>query len=341
MSPRLGWTACAVLVFGASLAMARPLDKVRKDALTVGIRAGNPPFGYNETGDRKGLEYDLAAAIAEGLGCRFRVVTIANQRDGEDMLQTDKVDLVLGSIKATPEIKERFYTSNPYFRTGLGIMVMRSNQSIFTLTDLNDRYVAATPETNADKLIESFLPKAKLEVVRNTADGLGMLQKGDVEAMVHDRSILQTEALRNSAFRLLDVSLTEDNYVMLVNKRSSNLLDAVNGEINRLRTVPTPEAVSPLAAICARYKLGATIKPIVRAGAPSMGVPAAGLPASPDAPPPPTTRATTRSSSGSSNSDQSDLEQRLSAAERQILDMQRALSEITATLQQRNSKSKR
>jgi polar amino acid transport system substrate-binding protein len=336
MRLRLGWIATMMLMSQASLVVARPLDKVRKDALTVGIRVGNPPFGYNETGDRKGLEYDLAAAIAEGLGCRFRVVNIQNQRDGEDMLQTDKVDLVLGSIKATPEIKERFYTSNPYFRTGLGIMVMRSNQSIFTLTDLNDRYVAATPETNADKLIESFLPKAKLEVVRNTADGLGMLQKGDVEAMVHDRSMLQTEAQRNSAFRLLDVSLTEDNYVMLVNKRSSNLLDAVNGEINRLRTVPSPEAVSPLAAICARYKLGATIKPIVRAGAPSMGVPAVGLPAASDAPPP-AARPTTRSS----NSDQSDLEQRLSAAERQILDMQRALSEITATLQQRNSKSKR
>jgi polar amino acid transport system substrate-binding protein len=335
----LGWAAIAILVVGASLAMARPLDKVRKDALTVGIRVGNPPFGYNETGERKGLEYDLAAAIAEGLGCRFRVVTIPTQRDGEEMLQSDKVDLVLGSIKATPEIKERFYTSSPYYRTGLGIMVMRSNQSIFTLTDLNDRYVAATPETNADKLIESFLPKAKLEVVRNTEDGLAMLQKGDVEAMVHDRSMLQTEALRNSAFRLLDVSLTEDNYVMLVNKRSSNLLDAVNGEINRLRTVPSPEAVSPLAAICARYKLGATIKPIVRAGAPSMGVSAVGLPASSDAPPP--TRASTRSTrSDASGADQIELEQRVAALERQVLDMQRALSEITATLQ-RNPRSKR
>lgn len=325
-----------VLSIGASVVMARPLDKVRKDALTVGIRLGNPPFGYNETGERKGLEYDLAAAIAEGLGCRFRVVTIPSQRDGEEMLQTDKVDLVLGSIKATPEIKERFYTSNPYFRTGLGIMVMRSNQSIFTLTDLNDRYVAATPETNADKLIESFLPKAKLEVVRNTADGLGMLQKGDVEAMVHDRSMLQTEAGRNAAFRLLDVSLTEDNYVMLVNKRSSNLLDAVNGELNRLRTVPSPEAVSPLAAICARYKLGATIKPIIRAGAPSVGVSSVGLPASPEAPPP--ARATTRSSR--SGADPSDLEQRLEAVERQVLDMQRALSELTNTLQ-RNQRPKR
>lgn len=325
-----------VLSIGASVVMARPLDKVRKDALTVGIRVGNPPFGYNETGDRKGLEYDLAAAIAEGLGCRFRVVTIPSQRDGEEMLQTDKVDLVLGSIKATPEIKERFYTSNPYFRTGLGIMVMRSNQSIFTLTDLNDRYVAATPETNADKLIESFLPKAKLEVVRNTADGLGMLQKGDVEAMVHDRSMLQTEAGRNAAFRLLDVSLTEDNYVMLVNKRSSNLLDAVNGELNRLRTIPSPEAVSPLAAICARYKLGATIKPIVRAGAPAMGVPAVGLPAASDTPS--ATRGTTRTAR--SSADQADLEQRVEALERQVLDMQRALSELTNTLQ-RNQRPKR
>lgn len=340
MGARLGWAAVVVFGFGASLVVARPLDKVRKDALTVGVRVGNPPFGYSETGERKGLEYDLAAAIAEGLGCRFRVVTIPNQREGEEMLQSDKVDLVLGSVKATPEIKERFYTSNPYFRTGLGIMVMRSNQSIFTLTDLNDRYVAATPETNADKLIEAFLPKAKLEVVRNTEDGLGMLQKGDVEAMVHDRSILQTESGRNSAFRVLDVSLTEDNYVILVNKRSSNLLDAVNGEINRLRTVPSPEAVSPLAAICARYKLGATIKPIVRAGAPSMGVSSVGLPASPDAQP--TTPTTTRASrsSGSSNSDQSDLEQRLATVERQILDMQRALSELTGT-QQRNPRPKR
>jgi len=151
----------SILVLAAGL-VARPLDKVKKDALTVGIRVGNAPFGYNETGDRKGLEYDLAAAIAEGMGCRFRVVPLPNQRDGEDKLLTDKIDVVIGTVKATAELKERFLTSSPYFRTGLGIMVMKSNQSVFTLNDLNDRYVAVTPESNADKLIESFLPKAKL-----------------------------------------------------------------------------------------------------------------------------------------------------------------------------------
>lgn len=335
MRSRFVWLG-PMLLAASTLVSARPLDKVKKDALTVGIRVGNPPFGYNEIGDRKGLEYDLAAAIAEGLGCRFRVVTIPSQRDGEDKLLADKVDLVLGSIKATSEIKERFYTSNPYFRTGLGIMVMRSNQSVFTLTDLNDRYVAATPESNADKLIESFLPKAKLEVVRTTADGLGMLQKGDVEALVHDRSVLQTEAARNSSLRLLDVSLTEDNYVILVNKKSSNLLDAVNAEINRLRTIPTPEAVSPLAAICAQYKLGATIKPIIKAGAPAIGVSAMGLPAAQITPPAgstPAARPSTGSPTTAGTSSPRDLDRRMEAVERQLQDIQRAISEINSTLQ--------
>ena len=116
---------------------ARPLDKVRKDALTVGIRTDNPPFGYNETADRKGLEYDIIAAIADGMGIRFRVVKLASQNEGEDKLSADKVDLVIGSVKSTEELRDRFLVTGPYFRTGLGILVLKSNQSVYTLTDLN------------------------------------------------------------------------------------------------------------------------------------------------------------------------------------------------------------
>ncbi len=328
------WIGLFAIALSAGSAFGRPLEKVKNDALTVGIRVGNQPFGYNETSDRKGLEYDLVAAIAEGMGCKggFRVVTLTSQRDGEEKLLADKIDLVIGTVKASSEVKERFLTSHPYFRTGLGIMVMKSNQNIFTLTDLNDRYVAAAPETNADKLIESFLPRAKLEIVRSSTEALNMLQKGDVEAVVHDRAMLQTAATRNQAFRLLDVSLTEDNYVILVNKKFSSLLDAVNAQIDRLRTVPSAEAVSPLAAICARYKLGATIKPIIKAGTAPVAVPAAGLPAAQVTPPASQTATTPRQNSTQAASSR-DLERRMDGVERQLQDIQRSLSEINAALQ--------
>ena len=304
-------------LFAVSIA-ARPLDKVRKDALTVGIRTDNPPFGYNESADRKGLEYDIVAAIADGMGIRFRVVKLASQHEGEDKLLTDKVDLVIGSVKSTEELRERFLVTGPYFRTGLGILVLKSNQSVYTLTDLNGRPVAATPESNADKLIDNFIPKAKLELVRTTPEGLTMLERGDVDAFVHDRSILQAESARNSALRLLDVSLTEDNYAILVNKKSNPLLDALNAELDRMRTPPAGGGQSPLAALCARYKLGFTVKALAKPAAPGA-VAAQALPAAP--------RSQTASGTGSD-----DLEHRLQNVERRLQEIQASLAEINAIL---------
>lgn len=314
---RILLSAAALAGLCAVHAVARPLDKVRKDALTVGIRTDNPPFGYSEAAERKGLEYDLVAAIADGLGIRFRVVKLASQHEGEEKLQADKVDLVIGSVKSTEELRERFLVTGPYFRTGLGILVLKSNQSVYTLTDLNGRPVAATPESNADKLIDNFIPKAKLELVRTTPEGLSMLEKGDVDAFVHDRSILQAESARNPALRLLDVSLTEDNYAILVNKRSNSLLEALNAQLERLRTPGSGGSPTPLAVLCARYKLGFTVKPVARAGNPA----AVAVQASPVATRP------QRSGAGSE-----DLERRMDSLERRLQEIQSSLAEINAIL---------
>ncbi|HXP90900.1 MAG TPA: transporter substrate-binding domain-containing protein [Fibrobacteria bacterium] len=303
----------AVAICSISVA-ARPLDKVAKDALTVGIGTDNPPFGYNETADRKGLEYDLVAALAEGMGVHFRVVKLGSQREGEEKLLADRVDIVIGSVKSTEDLRDRFLTTVPYFRTGLGIMVLKSNQSVYTLSDLNGRPVAATPESNADKLIENFIPKAKLELVRTTTDGLTLLGTGEVDAFVNDRSTLQAESARNPAMRILDVSLTADNYVILVNKKSGTLLDALNSELNRMRTPPSPDSQCPLALLCAKYKLGFTVTAANRPGSAGVAV----APVSP--------RAT------ATRDAPQDVESRLEAVERQLKEVQANLAQINAEL---------
>jgi ABC-type amino acid transport substrate-binding protein len=303
--------AAAVALCAVSAA-ARPLEKIRKDALTVGIRTDNPPFGYNESPDRKGLEYDLVAAIADGLGVRFRVIKLASQRVGEEMLQADKIDLVIGSVKSTEDLRQRFLVTGPYFRTGLGILVLKSNQSVYTLTDLNGRPVAATPESNADKLIDNFIPKAKLELVRTSQEGIGLLEKGDVDAFVHDRSILQAESARNPALRVLDVSLTEDNYAILVNKKSNQLLDALNAQLDRMRSSPSPEGPCPLAELCARYKLSFTVKPPAKPGVPAAG--------------------SSQAQRSQQGTEPQDLEHRVQVLELRLQEVQASLAEINAIL---------
>ena len=245
------------------------------------------------------------------MGIRFRVVNLPSQRVGEDMLQADKVDMVIGSVKSTEELRQRFLVTGPYFRTGLGILVLKSNQSVYTLSDLNSRPIAATPESNADKLIDNFIPKAKLELVRTSQEGIGLLEKGDVDAFVHDRSILQAESARNPALRLLDVSLTEDNYAILVNKKSSQLLDALNAQLERMRTSALPEGPSPLAELCARYKLSFTVKPPAKPGVPGGA---------------------SQARRSQQAAEPQDLEHRVQVLELRLQEIQASLAEINAIL---------
>ena len=238
---------------------ARNWDRCKP--LVVGFRTDNPPFGYNKLdAQRPGIEYDLVAAIARYHNRSFTVREISSQREGEDLLDRDQIDLLIGSIKNTPELRGRFNTSTPYFRTGLGIVVLRANQNVFTLGDLNGKGVAATSASNAANLIETFIPQAKLEIASSSSEGLAMLQRGEVEGMVHDRSTLQSEVSRNSSLRLLDVNLSEDNYVIATNKtRSTGVLENVNTALAKVMEARGSE-VSQLAGILAKYKLGYTVR---------------------------------------------------------------------------------
>lgn len=313
------WTVLVAALLGlGSAAPARTLVRIRGDALTIGIRVDNPPFGYTRQGDRHGLEYEIAKSISEGMGIKsFRITELTSQRQGEELLQSDRIDIMIGSVKASRELRDRFVLSNPYFRTGLGIMVMRSNQNVFMLGDLNGKAVSAVPESHADTLIETYISKARLEIARTSAEGLAMLQRGDVEALVHDRSTLQAEVVKNPALRLLDVSLTEDNYVILMNKGSTGLPEGVNAELEKLRA-SSPNEVSKLAALCAKYKLTFTAKP-----------PQNNNPKPPLQPQPPNDRplntAVAPPPGGSGT-----LEDRVRMLEAQILELQRTVADLNS-----------
>ena len=297
----------------AGFASHRSLDKIRKDGLVVGLRSGPLPFGHSNAQGQEGLEHDLAAALSRGIGARFQVVEVASQKEGEQLLQADKIDILIGRVRSTPALRERFSATSPYFRTGLGILALKSNRSIFTLSDLDARAVAAVSGSDADRLIDDFVPKARLELVRTAQEGMVLLRSGGVEALIHDRSALQAEAARDPSLRVLDVTLTEDDYVVAVGKRNGSLLAALNAEMEKLRTASSPDGQSQLSALCARYQIDPGIKPIVKQPVKPVAA------SVPSASPP------------------QDIGHRLEAIERQLRELQQTLSRIDTQLERRDS----
>lgn len=298
--------ALALLAIASTDILARPLAKVRKEGLTVAVRPGPLPFGAT-AGPKRGLDVDLVTALAEGMGVRYRITEIASLPEAQSLLAADKIDLIIGGVRSTPELKTTNLVSAPYYKSGLGILALRSNRELYTLSDLDGRPVAATPESGADKLLESFLPKTRLELVRSLQDGLDLLQKGEVDAVVGDQATLGQIQQKTPAFRLLDVSLTQDEFVLLANRNSATLVEAVNEQLRALRTVPSPGDASDLATLCARYNLPETVGKIVKSGSPAPKQPV----------PPP--------SDAKSPSDPAALEARVRALETAVKELQEKL----------------
>ncbi|MCB9495721.1 MAG: transporter substrate-binding domain-containing protein [Fibrobacteria bacterium] len=306
-------TLLAGVMAWGTVVSARPLNKVKRDILTVAIRPGPLPFGVVAKGTDKGFDYDLVAAIAEGIGVHFRTVEVESLVEAQDLLSRDKVDLVIGGVRATPRLRETAFLSGPYYTTGLGILTLRANQNLYTLSDLEGRPVAATPESGADKLLESFLSKSKLEMVRTIKDGVELLQRGDVEAVLGDQATLAALEQKAQSFRLLDVSLTQDEFVLLTSRNSASLLDAVDEQLRRFRTASSEQDMTTLGALCAKYGLSETVSKIIRPGATAPGVPAASLPK-------PVSNPVAAPAGGSGS-----LESRVLELERTVRDLQRRL----------------
>lgn len=294
MSLRTLVVLLAAIASLATPASARPLAKVKRDILIVAVRQGPLPFGIAGQGTLRGLDYDLVAAIAMGMGVNFRTVEVTSLVEAQGLLAQEKVDLVIGGVRTSPQLREVSLVSSPYYKTGLGILTLRSNQNLYTLSDLDSKPVAATPESGADKLLEAFLSKAKLEIVRTVPDAFALLQKGEVEAVLGDQATLVSLEQKNSSYRVLDVSLTQDEFVLLTSKNSASLMDAVDEQLRRLRTTASARDLSPIGALCAKYQLPETVSRIVRpasqpaaAGQGSAPSPAAGAAKTGKAAPPP------------------------------------------------------
>lgn len=309
---RLMAIAAVPLLLLTAPGSSRPLAKIRRDILIVAVRTGPLPFGVAPSGADKGLDLDLVAVIAKGIGVNFRTIVTQSPAEAQDLLSQDKVDLVIGGVRATPHLRDTYQVSSPYYRTGLGILTLRSNQDLFTLSDLEAKPVAATPESGADKLLESFLSKSRLEMVRGIPDGVEMLQRGEVQAIIGDLATLSAMGQKSPSFRVLDVSLTQDEFVLLANRKSAGLIDAVNDQIRMLRTSASEQEQSPLGALCAKYRLSETINRIVRPGTTSTA----------------RTAPTTPSKAGST--DGSTLDARVQALEAAVSELREKLEALQA-----------
>jgi polar amino acid transport system substrate-binding protein len=172
-------TIFAVMLINIAMA-GTVMDRIlQKKELVVGITGTQPPLNAT-TRDGKiiGLDADIARLIATKMGVKvnFKTMQFAKLLPA---LKAGQVDMILSSMTMTLERNLNVAFVGPYYISGKGILTKA--QTIAMLQDADQKAA----------------PKAKLVTTKSYDEGVEMLLKDKVDAMVADYPFCAFTAFRN------------------------------------------------------------------------------------------------------------------------------------------------
>ena len=197
-------------------AMADAECPAESGTLNVGTKYDQPLFGVNTPDGVVGFDAEIAAYVAEQLGCtdvEFQEAVSANR---EPFLENGTVDMVVATYTINDERDEIVDFAGPYYVAGQDIMVAAGNPlGITGIDDLNSgdvRSCSVEGSTSLDNL-NSMAPDADVttfDTYSLCADAMG---QGRVDAVTTDNVILLGLVNESDgAYELVENPFTEEPY---------------------------------------------------------------------------------------------------------------------------------
>lgn len=240
--PRHGRRAAlSLLAAGSALAalprgsaQARPLEQVLSTKkLRVGINPTLPPFGvFNDRNQIDGFDADIARELARLLKAELEIVQVGSP-DRVPFVQSDRVDLVMGSITRTVDRALVIDFTIPLHSQSM-VVLAREGTSVplNKPADLNNKDVKLVQVrgTTGIPWIQANAPQAQVTLLDNYPDVFRALAQGRADALVdvYESVAIPMKNQPNVRWRVLDEVLATMWTGIGVQKGNSTLREAVN-----------------------------------------------------------------------------------------------------------------
>ena len=236
----------AVLVAGLALIFAgsamaakndtgRTVEQIKKSKeIVIAVFCDKKPFGYvDENGEYQGYDVYFANRIAKDLGVKVKFVPVEPAARVE-VLDTNKVDLVLANFTKTPERAQKVDFALPYMKVALGV-VSKESALITAPEQLNGKTLIIVKGTTAETYFSENYPKVKLLKFEMYADAYKALLDGRGDAFSTDNTEVLAWAIENPGYKVGIESLGNlDTINPAIKKGNANLMKWLNEEIVKL-----------------------------------------------------------------------------------------------------------
>ncbi|MFF1946354.1 transporter substrate-binding domain-containing protein [Rhodococcus qingshengii] len=175
---------------GSGLVKTSTMDSVLASGkLRVAYLSNYPPYGTLSTdGSPQGYDVDIARKLADSMGVEVEFVSATNA-DRVPLLQTNKVDAVIGSFTQTLERAQVVSFSDPYNVAGQ-VLAVRPGSTIKEVGDLAGKTIAVTKGGTAGPSLQKAVPDAVLQSYDSPEQTLLALNSGKSDAAVEDSNFL-------------------------------------------------------------------------------------------------------------------------------------------------------
>ncbi len=163
-------------------------EYIKNHVIKVNVTTTWPPFYYKEDGKLVGIAIDYWKLIAKKLHLKYKFVISKTFPEVLENIKTGKTDINIATTKT--ENKKYALFTYPYETFKIGIAVKKSQLFVNDIKLLEGRRVAVGREYSSYYLLKKHYPKIKWIYVDNTSEGLELLEKNKVFAVVDVTPVL-------------------------------------------------------------------------------------------------------------------------------------------------------
>jgi glutamate transport system substrate-binding protein len=202
--------------------------------IRVGTKFDQPLFGATGLSDQpEGFDVEVAKIIAAKLGIEPTGVTFTEAPSAirEEVIEQDRVDMVVATYTINDRRKERVSFAGPYYVAGQDLMVRSDNTTITgpdSLRAANARVCSVAGSTPSEK-IKEYIDEANLTLFDVYSKCADALRTNQVDAVTTDNVILLGLIDQSGGqFKLVDQKFTEEPYGIGIKKGDVAFCEFIN-----------------------------------------------------------------------------------------------------------------
>ena len=207
--------------------------KKNENQLVMVTEAGFAPYEYYENGEVVGVDVDIAREIAKYLGKKLVVKDIAFDSIINEV-KTGKADFGAAGISYSDDRAKNVDFSINY-AVSKQVVIVNNNSSITNVNGISNKKIAVQLGSIADTFVTEKYKSANVVRQKKYLAAIEDLKTGKVDCVVMDELPAKEIVSKNEGIKILDGSLTNDSYGMVVKKGNKKLLDAINMVLQNLK----------------------------------------------------------------------------------------------------------